>query len=337
VKLDKEEEGIALIMSADIALAKHREIDRLRCEALWVQQSHHAVDPALLKKVLASATPEARAAAVRVLSDERDRIPAAFDLFKKAAVDEHPRVRTEAVRALSFYPTAEAVDAVLAAAKKPMDYWVHYTVEAALGANESVWRQPYLTGKLAKDNPAATKIMDEVLASNKAGGAATVHLKILLDPETKSAEVKNKAMAELAKLKGNANKGREVFVRNCTACHKVGNGEGQDYGPNLAQVATRSKTRAKLVESVIDPNAEVDKKYLSTRIDTLDGKSVIGLVISETKDEIVIFDGKEKKTVKTDNIDQRQILKQSSMPEGQVATMSAAEFLDLIEYLATLK
>jgi putative heme-binding domain-containing protein len=144
-------------------------------------------------------------------------------------------------------------------------------------------------------------------------------------------------MAELAKLKGNANKGREVFVRNCTACHKVGNGEGQDYGPNLAQVATRSKTRAKLVESVIDPNAEVDKKYLSTRIDTLDGKTVVGLVISETKDEVVIFDGKEKKTVKTDNIDQRQVLKQSSMPEGQVATMSAAEFLDLIEYLATLK
>src|SRR5262245_1751520 len=337
VKLDKEEEGIALIMSAEIAMAKHREIDRLRCEALWAQQSHHAVDPALLKKVLDAGTPEARAAAVRILSDEHDSIPGALVLFKKAAVDEHPRVRTEALRALSFYPTAEAVDAVLAAAKKPMDYWVHYTVEAALGANEAIWRQSYLTGKLAKDNPAAAKIMDEVLASNKAGGAATVHLKILLDPETKSPEVKNKAMAELAKLKGNANKGREVFVRNCTACHKVGNGEGLDYGPNLAQVATRSKTRAKLVESVIDPNAEVDKKYLSTRIDTLDGKSVIGLVISETKDEVVIFDGKEKKTVKTDNIDQRQVLKQSSMPEGQAATMSAAEFLDLIEYLASLK
>ena len=35
-------------------------------------------------------------------------------------------------------------------------------------------------------------------------------------------------------MKGNATNGREVFVRNCTACHKVGNGEGQEYGPNLA-------------------------------------------------------------------------------------------------------
>jgi putative heme-binding domain-containing protein len=337
VMLEKEEEGIAHIMSADISHARQREIARLRCEALWIQQSFHAVDVTLLKKVLAAPIFEAQAAAVRVLADERDRIPGAFDLFKKMAVDEHPRVRTEAVRALSFYPTAEAVDAILAAARKPMDYWTSYTVEAALGANEAVWRQPYLTGKLARDNPAAAKLMDDILAANKAGGAAAAHIKVLLDPATKSVEVKNKAMAELAKLKGNGNKGREVFVRNCIACHKVGNGEGQDYGPNLAQVATRSKTRMKLIESVIDPNAEVDKKYLSTRIDTVDMKTVIGLVISETKDEVVIFDGKEKKTVKVADIDQRQTLKQSSMPEGQVATMSAAEFLDLIEYLANLK
>jgi putative heme-binding domain-containing protein len=105
----------------------------------------------------------------------------------------------------------------------------------------------------------------------------------------------------------------------------------------MHQVATRLKSREKLVESVIDPNAEVDKKYLSTRIDTLDGKSVIGLVIAETKNDVIIFDGKEKKVVKVDDIDQRQTLKQSSMPEGQVATMAPAEFLDLIEYLATLK
>ncbi|HJZ94445.1 MAG TPA: hypothetical protein VKE40_26510, partial [Gemmataceae bacterium] len=93
----------------------------------------------------------------------------------------------------------------------------------------------------------------------------------------------------------------------------------------------------KLVESIIDPNAEVDKKYLSTRIDTLDGKSVIGLVISDTPEQVVIFDGKEKKTVKVSDIDQRQTLKQSSMPEGQAATMAPVEFLDLVEYLATLK
>jgi len=133
------------------------------------------------------------------------------------------------------------------------------------------------------------------------------------------------------------NNGRAVFVRNCTACHKVGSGEGADYGPNLAEVATRSKTRVKLIESIIDPNADVEPKYASTRIVTLDGKTITGLLVSESKKEVVIFDGKEKKAVTLDNIESRTVLKQSSMPEGQVATMSPAEFLDLVEYLSTLK
>ena len=143
-------------------------------------------------------------------------------------------------------------------------------------------------------------------------------------------------MTALAGLKGNPSNGRAVFVRNCTACHKLGNGEGQDYGPNMDKVGTRL-TRFKIVESIIDPNAEVDKKYLSTRIQTADGKSVTGLVVSETPKEIVIFDGKDKKTVKVEDIEMKTVLKQSSMPEGQAAVMAPSEFLDVIEYLSSLK
>ena len=40
---------------------------------------------------------------------------------------------------------------------------------------------------------------------------------------------------------------------------------------------------------------------------------------------------------KVADIDDRKVLKQSSMPEGQAGTMAPVEFLDLVEYLATLK
>lgn len=313
-----------------------KEHDRLLCEALWVQQGHHAVDPDLLKKVLGAKTSQARAAAVHVVAEERDRIAGAFDLLKKAVVDDHPRVRTEALRGLSFYPTPEAVDAALAAAKLPLDYWTRYTLEATLGANEAVWRPGFLAGKVGKGNPAGEKVMTDILSSSKAGGAAAPHLRLLLGTETQTAETKNKAITELAKLKGNVNNGRAVFVRSCTACHKVGNGEGQEYGPNLAEVGKRL-TRFKIVESVIDPNAEVEAKYASTRVVTVDGKTVVGLVVSDDKKEVVIFDGKEKKTVKAEDIETRTVLKQSSMPEGQAAAMSPSEFLDLIEYLSVQK
>jgi putative heme-binding domain-containing protein len=316
--------------------AGQAERDRLLCEALWVQQGHHAVDPELLKTVLTTKTPQARAAAARVAADDREFIPGAFDLLKKASADGHPRVRTEAIRGLSFYPTQESVDALLAAAKLPLDYWTRYTLEAALGANEAVWRPAYLAGKIDKDNPAAHKIMADVLASSKVGGAAAPHLRVLLSAEPQPAELRDKAMTALAGLRGNVNNGRAVFVRNCTACHKVGNGEGQEYGPNLAEVGKRL-TRVKIIESVIDPNAELDPKFASTRIVTLDGKTVIGLVVADSKKEVVIFDGKEKRTIPADDIESRTVLKQSSMPEGQAGAMSPAEFLDLIEYLTAQK
>ena len=313
-----------------------KEYDRLLCEALWVQQGHHAVDTELLNKVLASKVPQARAAAVHVAAEEREFLPPAFALLKTAATDDHPRVRTEALRGLSFYQSPEGVDAALAAAKLPLDYWTRYTLEATLGAQEAVWRPGFLAGKVGKGNPAAEKVMTDVLAASKAGGAAAPHLRALLGTESLTPETKNKVMTVLAGLKGNVANGRAVFVRSCTACHKVGNGEGQDYGPNQAEVGKRL-TRVKIIESIIDPNADVDPKYASTRVVTVDGKTIVGLMVSDTAKEVVIFDGKEKKTIPAGDIETKTVLKQSSMPEGQAAAMSPAEFLDLIEYLSSLK
>jgi putative heme-binding domain-containing protein len=304
---------------------------------MWVLAGHHAVEPDQIKSLLGAQTPQARAAAVRVLSDERDRMPEALSWFKAAASDKNDRVKLEAARALSLYPSADAMAAVLDIAKGPMDKWLKYTVEHSLAANEASWRSDFLAGRLGKGNEAGQKVLLEILASSKAGNAAVPFLRTLLSQEDTSKETRNKAMTALTALKGNSNKGREVFVRACTACHKVGNGEGNEFGPNLHQVATRLKDRYKLVESVIDPNAEVDKKYLSTRIATSQGKIYSGLVISENPKEVVLFDGKEKRAIPVADIEERVQLKQSSMPEGLAGAMAPVEFLDLMEYLATLK
>jgi putative heme-binding domain-containing protein len=313
------------------------DYDRLRCEALWVQQGHHAVDPDLLAAVLSAKSFQARAAATHIVAEERDRLPNALAILKEKARDSHPRVRTEAVRGLSFFPTLEAMEAVMAAATLPLDYWTKYTVEHALAANEAVWRQGFLAGKIARDNPEARAIMSGILAASKLGAAAIPHLQVLLSQEPQPAEVRQKAMTSLAELQGDVNNGRAVFLRSCTSCHKVGNSEGQEFGPNLDKVATRVKGRYKLIESIIDPNAEIDEKYLSTKIDTVEGKSIVGLIVSETDNSIVIFDGKMKHTIPKDDIESRTKLKQSSMPEGLAGTMAPAEFVDLISYLATLR
>lgn len=315
----------------------NKDYDRLCCEALWIQHSFHAVDVELVKQVMGCKTPDAKAAATRVVADERDYLPSAFDLLKAASLDENSRTRTEALRGLSYFATTESASAVLESLRKnPPDYFTQYTGEAALGANLNGWRTGYLKGELAKDDPAGKKLLDNVISIDKKGAQVIPYLQILLGKDSSALEQRNKAMQALADMKGgDPENGKQVFRRGCLACHKVFN-EGQDFGPDMMKVGMRL-TKYKLVESIIDPNADVDKKYLSTLISTSSGKIVTGLLVSENKDEVVIFDGKVKRVIKVADIEERKTLKQSSMPEGLAGTISPAEFLDVIAFLATLK
>jgi putative heme-binding domain-containing protein len=70
---------------------------------------------------------------------------------------------------------------------------------------------------------------------------------------------------------------------------------------------------------------------------TDDGRSVTGLLVKETSEEVVIFDGKATKAIPVAEIDERAKLRQSSMPEGLAATLSPNEFLDVVAYLKQLK
>jgi putative heme-binding domain-containing protein len=121
--------------------------EHLLLEALWVHQYHNAPTANLLRRVLASPDFRARAAATRVLCYWRDRVPRSLELLKKLAVDEHPRVRLEAVRAASFFTMPEAIEVVLAAAGKPSDRYLDFVRGETMKAIE-----PYLSKSLAEGN-----------------------------------------------------------------------------------------------------------------------------------------------------------------------------------------
>ena len=229
----------------------------------------------------------------------------------------------------------------------PADYWVDYTIQHALGANENVWRAAFIAGKLSDsfsspagkgDQPSdsasrAGKMVALVMEASKSGATAVPFLQTLMSQQPKPEEERNKAMTALADLKGDVTRGREVFVRNCTACHRVGNGEGREFGPNLSGVAKRMN-KFKIVQSVVDPNVEVAEKYRSTLIVTTDGMPTAGLVVAESETEVELFDGKALRKIAKADIEERVTQKQSSMPEGAATTVAPSEFIDLMEYLA---
>jgi putative heme-binding domain-containing protein len=312
-------------------------VDRLATEVLWLQQSFHAVDAALLGDLLASETPEARAAATRVLTDEREQLSDAESLLVARATDPHPRVRCEAVRGLSFFPTARAMKAVAAAADiAPTDRFVAYTCDAALGANLDVWRDLHAAGGFVATGSLAAGIVDGVLGYEEKARKILPHLEVLTSKSPQTEEARTKALQILGRMQGgDPGNGQAVFKRVCVACHKAA-ADGATLGPALAGVGSRLKP-AKIVESIVDPNAEVAEQYLSTSVLTDDGRSIVGLVVSETPDELVIFDGKERRTIRVAEIDERSKLRQSSMPDGLAATLAPHELLDVVAYLKSLK
>jgi putative heme-binding domain-containing protein len=308
------------------------EYERLRCEALWILQSHHAVDEQLLHDVLRSKSADARAAATHIVADERDYLPSAQELLAAQATDDHPRVRLEAIRGLSFFPNMDAVNAALKVLELPMDSWLSYTLEHTMVALEPAWSEAYTGGTLSAGNGAGQEFVEKMLANRRPGLVAESHLKVLLNPEA-SDTARLRAYMGVEGLRGKAENGEAVFRRVCAACHKIGD-DGFNFGPELSDVGKRL-TRREIHESILEPSKKVDPKYVATTVYTVDGLTEIGLVVEKNYKSItlVVAEGK-KKVIARDDIDELVETKQSSMPENLASTLAPAEFLDVIEFLS---
>ena len=105
-------------------------------EALWIHQTHNDVNEDLLKKLLSAKDHRARAAAVRVLSFWIDQLKEPLGLLKPMIADAHPRVRLEAVRALSFSSGDAAIELALEVLEGETDYYLQYTLDETMRALE---------------------------------------------------------------------------------------------------------------------------------------------------------------------------------------------------------
>ena len=325
--------------TATVAATSVAEHDRLLTEAIWAQQGQHAIDLALAARVLKAKTGDARAATVRALSEEHvlGFIPTAklLPLLRDVAADDFARTRLEVIRALSFIPTKDAVElALTAATAKPRDAWLDYTLDATLNALDAIWRPALKSNAIAANNADGLALLQK--KANDAGPTkeAAEALKKLVAGAV--ASQKPLLMGQVALGKGNAEQGKAVARRICVACHKVF-GEGIAYGPDFTGVGTRLK-REEIIESILEPNAKIAPGYATTNLETTAGEALTGFIASETADTISYkMPGGLAREIKKSEIKKRETLNQSSMPEGLAATMSPQEFLDLVEFLVSLK
>lgn len=144
------------------------------------------------------------------------------------------------------------------------------------------------------------------------------------------AEVVSK-MLPLAKQKGDAERGKEVYEINCSICHKF-NGQGGAVGPELTGIAARD--RADILLEILDPNRSVEANYRLWNVTTKDGNTYSGRLEAETQTTVEILDvAAQKHVIQRKDIQSLSASPMSIMPVGFEA-LPEDDLKGLLEYLA---
>ncbi len=139
------------------------------------------------------------------------------------------------------------------------------------------------------------------------------------------------AYMESTKMKGDPQKGHQVFQTICIACHKI-RGEGVEVGPDITDV--RIKPPEALLTDILDPNRICEPRFMAYQVDTRDGRVVAGIVAAENSDSVTLkLAGGVTEAVPRSNIKTMRCLDQSLMPVGVEATISKEQMADLMAFL----
>jgi putative heme-binding domain-containing protein len=150
---DSKEVLAAVAKWADRLDRKDAAYEHHLLEALWLHQYHNVVNEDLLRRMLRSPDFHARAAATRVLCYWRDRVQDPLALLRAQINDTHPRVRLEAIRALSFFHDDAALGVAIELLDHPDDQYLRYTFNETLATLE---RRLGTGTKLNRSNIAAS-------------------------------------------------------------------------------------------------------------------------------------------------------------------------------------
>ena len=136
------------------------------------------------------------------------------------------------------------------------------------------------------------------------------------------------------RLEGKPGAGAAIFEEVCAECHKIGD-MGHEVGPDLLGLTTRFKEQ--LLADILIPNQALETGYEEYVVETVDGRSLSGVIAEETPTSITIRRAKgEQDTVLRRNVESMYSLSLSPMPEDLEKSISVQGMADLIAYIKGL-
>lgn len=128
-----------------------------------------------------------------------------------------------------------------------------------------------------------------------------------------------------------AQDGARVFEKSCSKCHRI-DGVGHQVGPDISD--TRNRARDALLYDILDPNRRVDPQFTDYVVVTLDGRTLNGLLVSETDESIVLRQPEGLQlTLARSDIEELRSTNRSLMPEGIEKDVTVQQMADLLEFL----
>jgi putative membrane-bound dehydrogenase-like protein len=254
---------------------------------------------------------------------------AAADLL---APQSPPQLQLAAVRALSAH-TKQAVAGLLLAG------WPSYGPSIRREVAEAIFARPQRVARLldaierkdvspAQLDPARLEQLRR-LPDVAARERARRLLAGLVAPDRRQVVERYRDALDLP---AEAARGRAVFRKNCTVCHRL-EGEGYEVGPDLLS-ALRNKSPEQLLTDILDPSREVDPRYLNYVVTTRQGRTYSGLIAAETATSLTLRRGERAEdTVLRSQVEEVQATTKSLMPEGLETQLGKQDVADLIAYL----
>jgi putative membrane-bound dehydrogenase-like protein len=273
---------------------------------------------------------EERLAAVRLLAHAPWKV-AGPALTALLAPESPQEIRLAAVRALAAQPSPEVAGLLL----KP---WRAYSPPLRREVTEALLRQPDRIRALLTEVKAGRVRPGEIdvqrrrqLLSSGPPDLRKQARELLQDSLPTDRKKVVAAYRAALKLKGDPQRGREVFRKNCATCHRVA-GIGVDVGPDIAD--SRTRTPEALLVDILDPNAAIDGNYVNYTVITRNGKTLTGMIAADTGSSVTLKRAENQtETVLRQDIEEIRSSGVSLMPEGLEQQVSVREMADLIHFL----
>lgn len=132
---------------------------------------------------------------------------------------------------------------------------------------------------------------------------------------------------------GDPARGKLVFTQQCAKCHThAGAAATGRVGPELTGMAAHP--REELIVHILDPSRSVEGNFIQYAVATTDGRTLTGLLASETRTSIELLDAEGKSQIlQRSDIEEIKTTRKSLMPEGFEKQVPPASLADLLAFL----